>query len=153
VAAAQTRPIPEVVSPGAPAADPPASRPDAPAGVPVAVAGELAPQAPTATQPGSPGAVGTPPTPDIPADAGSAAIALHDAVVPIDVRGLGAAVSELLSGLDTVRSEVEAVLPETEYAIVLLGVAVGLGGYEVARRRQVRTAPTALPSPLATEPM
>jgi hypothetical protein len=62
-------------------------------------------------------------------------------------------VGDLLAGLDAVRSEVEAVLPETEYAVVLLGVAVGLTSYEVTRRRrQARTAPAALPTPLAVEP-
>ena len=91
--------------------------------------------------------------PEVPADVESTAIGLLDAVLPIDVSGLSAAVMDVLSQFNAVYAEVEPILPETEYAIALLGVAAGLTAYEVTRRRrQALTAPVALPSTLALEP-
>jgi hypothetical protein len=133
----------------------PAALPWAAGAVWAAAAGEEgAPSSEAAPAPGSPGeVVGPIPAPAIPAEAGAAAVALLDVVIPIDVTGLGAAVKELLSELDEIRAEVEAVLPETEYAVALLGVAVGLTAYEVTRRRrQAHTQPVALPTRLSLEP-
>jgi hypothetical protein len=90
---------------------------------------------------------------EVPAVEESTLVGLLDAVIPIDVSGLSAAVMDVLSQLNAVYADVESMLPETKYAIALLGVAAGLTGYEVTRRRrQALTAPVALPSSLPLEP-
>jgi hypothetical protein len=101
-----------------------------------------------------PGAIDAAPSiPEVPADMELPASGLLDAVLPIDVSGLSAAVIDVLSRLNAVYTEMEPILPETEYAIALLGVAVGLTAYEVGRRRRrALTALVALPSTLALEP-
>jgi hypothetical protein len=101
-----------------------------------------------------PGAIDAAPSiPEVPADVELPAIGLLDAVLPIDVSGLSAAVIDVLSRLNAVYTEMEPILPETEYAIALLGVAVGLTAYEVGRRRRrALTALVAHPSTHALEP-
>jgi hypothetical protein len=89
--------------------------------------------------------------PELAAQLHAAAVALLDAVLPADVTGLGQAVHDLLADLAAVGSEIEEVLTETEYALILLGAAIGLGGYEFRRRRWLaRTAAPLLPN-LTTE--
>jgi hypothetical protein len=67
---------------------------------------------------------------------------LLEAALPVNLDDLGVAVRTFIDGLDDVRTEFEWLIPDTESAVVLLGVAAGLAGYELRRRRTPATWPT-----------